>query len=357
MFYAQYMTSLTWFLTLFVFVFGINVGSFLNVVIWRLPRGGSLVKPTFSYCPNCENRLQPQDLVPLFSFLFLGRKCRRCKKPISWRYFSVELLTGILFAVLFIHFYQNVPDTVSFLLFAAILVPITFIDLELFIIPDSLNLIAFGIAISRDIWGIAHHESGHELLWGWLPRSILGAIAGILIFGTVRVVGWIWKRVEAMGLGDVFLARAMGAMLISVTPSQFTPLRLFPIWVLLSCLSGLIVGLPMILLRNSQEAAELNSVEEVEDRDDSEEESSLGQQLLEIGWCLWLADLVEAIREMIPAWRRLPEEKMPNIEEDDWKPGATAIPFGPFMVVGFLAVIFIGEHITSWYLTLLVPKH
>ena len=82
---------------IFAFIMGINIGSFLNVVIWRLPRGGSLTTPTWSYCPKCEHQLSTLDLFPVFSFLALGAKCRYCKEPISWRYPGIELLTGLLF--------------------------------------------------------------------------------------------------------------------------------------------------------------------------------------------------------------------------------------------------------------------
>ncbi len=109
-------------------------------------------------------------------------------------------------------------------LFGAVLVPIFCIDLERFEIPNQLNLLVFVIAVARDVYGIATHEPGHELVWHWLPASILGAVVGVAIFGSIRVIGWLWKRQEAMGLGDVLLARAMGAMLVSVVPAGSNPL-------------------------------------------------------------------------------------------------------------------------------------
>src|SRR5437870_197689 len=133
------MSTATWFWSVTAFLFGVNIGSFLNVVIWRLPLGGSLVEPKYSYCPHCKRRLTAIDLIPLLSFLFLGRRCRTCKAPISWRYFTVELLTGLLFFALALQFHQSAPDAVSLMLFAALLVPITFIDLDIFEIPSSLN--------------------------------------------------------------------------------------------------------------------------------------------------------------------------------------------------------------------------
>lgn len=345
------------FWTITAFVFGIIIGSFLNVVIWRLPRGGSLVHPASSYCPNCKRSLTVLDLIPLFSFLALGCKCRGCKQAISWRYFGVELLTGCLFAALTLFSLNDPANAVALLLFTALLIPITFIDLDFFMIPDSLNLLVLLVAVGRDAWGISQHEPGHELLWGWLPRSILGAIVGTLIFGFVRISGWLWKRVEAMGLGDVLLARAMGALLVSVTPVSGHPLRLFVMFVLLSCASGLIVGPALIFLRTrkiKEKGDSLTAVEmsggtsEIEE--EPEPESSFMQQAYAIGYVLWLGDLWEYLKAKLDKLQGKPIPSV-NYEEDDWKPDPTAIPFGPFLSVGFLLTVFVGELLTNLYLT------
>ena len=210
----------TWFWAVTAFLFGVSIGSFLNVVIYRLPLGKSVAEPQWSFCPNCQHRLHGVDLFPLFSYLLLGRKCRYCHQPISPRYFGVELLTGLAFVALYLRLESAMlPNIVALLCFTAVLIPIFFIDLATFTIPTSLNLFAFLIALVRDIWGIAQHEPGHELIGGWLPVSILGGLVGALIFGLVRIAGWLWKRVEAMGLGDVLLGRALGAMLVSVVPA------------------------------------------------------------------------------------------------------------------------------------------
>lgn len=370
------MTTATWFWSVIALLFGINIGSFLNVVIWRLPRGGSLISPEHSYCPSCERRLTAIDLVPLFSFLLLGRRCRTCKAPISWRYFTVELLTGLLFWALALQFRNAPADAVSLIAFSALLIPITFIDLEFFHIPISLNLFVFGIAAARDVWGIAHHEPVHAPLWGWLPRFVPGALAGILIFGGVRVAGWLWKRREAMGLGDVLLARAMGAMLVQIVPAGLPLLRLFPAWVLFSCLSGMVVGIPLIMVRARKEALEPVALQErgpqergkgrtvVEDEEPEQdfdpEPGTLKGQLADIGYCLALIDLVEYVRQYLPAGNEAlvgPEAQPPlSIEEEEYTPDPTAIPFGPFLAVGFLATAFFGETLTAWYLAFALPK-
>lgn len=366
------MNTATWVWSVTALLFGVNIGSFLNVVIWRIPRGGSLMDPQYSYCPHCERRLTAIDLVPLFSFLFLGRKCRTCKKPISWRYFSVELLTGLLFMALAIRFQYNSADAVSLMLVAALLVPMTFIDLEFFAIPEQLNLLAFAVVIGRDVWGIAQNEPNHAPLFGWLPRSVVGALAGILIFGGVRLVGWIWKRREAMGLGDVLLARAMGGMLVQLVPAGLPMLRLFPAWVLLSCLSGMVVGIPLLLLRGRDADRADEEIEEskppkrgkrsaqveIGDGDPDEEPSTLKEQLMDIGYVLVLFDLYEYVNRKWSSrgGAKNVEAVGTTIAEEDFDPQPTAIPFGPFLAAGFLVTVFVGEAITAWYVAVAFPK-
>jgi len=379
------MTPATWVWSITALLFGLTIGSFLNVVIWRLPRNGSLIRPEHSYCPHCERRLTAIDLVPLFSFLLLGRRCRACKQPISWRYFCVELLTGLLFFALAVRFHDNVADAASLMLFTALLVPMTFIDLEFFAIPEQLNLLAFAVAIGRDVWGIARHEPDHAPLFGWLPRSIVGAAVGIAIFGAVRVAGWIWMRKEAMGLGDVLLARAMGAMLVQLVPVSLPMLRLFPTWVLFSCISGMIVGIPLVMMRRAPEAApeeerppskpdkrgKTAAKIEIGEPPPEEPQETLASQLWAIVYVVVLFDLVEYVVTRLPEplgeriWERLPRglrgddvaSEPSSIAEEEYTPDPHGIPFGPFLAVGFLATLFAGEALTAWYIAVAFPRH
>ncbi len=347
------------------FLLGITIGSFLNAVIYRLPNGLSLLEPRHSICPICKKNLSAIDLVPLLSFLFLGAKCRQCKAPIPWRYFYIELLTGALFVAVTLRFYHDLPTCIAMLLFTAVMVPVFFIDLDTFNITNSLNLLATFIPLGRDIWGIAHHEAGHELVWGWLPISLFGGAVGLLIFGTFRVLGWLWKRVETMGLGDVILARGMGGMLACLAPSMFTPLRLIPIWVMLSVLSGAVVG-PLLILIRRRSAAKVIVKVTVSEKiaagvsdtgDASAGQSSFGQQLLDIGWVLWFGDLIEYVRFIFGRLRGIDAPAETEQEDDNWTPEPSAIPFGPFLVIGFFAAAFCGELLTAAYLTLYVlPK-
>ncbi len=358
------------------FAFGITIGSFLNVVIWRLPRGKSQVTPAHSFCPNCTHELRAIDLVPLLSFLIQGCKCRYCSKPISWRYFSVELLTGLTFLAITYHFWQTPVNCVALLLFSAILIPIFFIDLDTFTIPASLNLFVFFIPMVRDIIGITQHEPNHTLLAGWCPRSIFGAGAGIAIFGFIRVIGWIWKRQEAMGLGDVLLARGMGAFLIAFAPIGFSPLYHFLTWILLCCLSGAVVGPLMIFWRLRGQKRKKEPIEEPSEENEQEypeENSNIGEQLSAIAYCLLLGDLVEYLVDItIAALKnaergagfRLREHCLKlrerwgghaDEDEEEFVVAPTAIPFGPFMVIGFLLTVFFGEWMAHAYLSYAFP--
>jgi prepilin signal peptidase PulO-like enzyme (type II secretory pathway) len=304
-------------------------------------------------------------LIPLFSFLLLGQKCRGCKQPISWRYFTVELITGLLFAALVLFFRNNPANAVAFCAFAAVMVPVFGIDWERFEIPDSLNILATLIPLVRDGYGIATHEPGFELLWGWMPRSVFGALLGMAIFGGVRIIGWLWKGVEAMGLGDVLLARGMGGMLAFVVPLGYSPARLMPVWVLAACLSGIVIGYPLTESRKRQNALRLKKQQEVtgeaanvsveEDEDASfEREGTFMEQLAAVGWCFVLGDV----------WNYLyltfvnPKEKERQAQEalqDDWKPLPSAVPFGPFMIVGFFVAMFVGEKLVSAYINYALP--
>ena len=134
-----------------IFVFGAVIGSFLNVLIYRIPRKLNFVKG-FSFCPNCEHRLYPKDLIPIISYLSVGRKCRYCGEPISSRYMMVEIITGLLFVISYAAFmdpfafltpkYASLAAVAGILYFIVlcILLVITYIDNDTMEIPDSLNI-------------------------------------------------------------------------------------------------------------------------------------------------------------------------------------------------------------------------
>lgn len=218
-----------WLGSLIAFVYGTVVGSFLNVCIYRMPEEQSIVNPP-SHCPKCNTKLKTVDLVPLFSFLLLGRKCRYCGVPISWRYFGVELLTGLLFVAVYLRYGYTI-DFFAYVLFTSALLIAFFVDLDCFIIPDQVWITAVVIGIGKDI---AHIIAGDGLGLTRIPLPftdfrlpMLPSIVGIVVcFGLFYLIAEISFHVfkpkdkealaeyeGAMGGGDVKLAGGIGAVL------------------------------------------------------------------------------------------------------------------------------------------------
>ncbi len=185
-----------------VFLFGISFGSFFNVLIYRLPSGKSLLKPP-SHCPKCDNPIRFYDNVPLLSFLILRGKCRHCGAKISWRYPAVEALAGIL-AVIAIYYFGFTIRGFEAALLSLLFVPIFFIDLEHWIIPDSLDLpwIPIGLAVG--------FLSGSFVNWS---GALIGALVGGGVFALIMILGKVAFKKEAMGFGDVKLAAMLGAFM------------------------------------------------------------------------------------------------------------------------------------------------
>ena len=203
-------------LYVWVFVLGSTVGSFLNVCIYRLPRERSVISPP-SHCPQCGARLRAVDLVPMLSFIALGRKCRFCGGSIGWRYFAVELTTALVFVAAWIASGQGI-QVVSFWIFASVAIAVVFTDLDHMIIPDSLVIVALFAAALREglaVWSgqmplLSFQVPGTELA---VPRFIAGGLVGLGVFVFIRAFSQVLFRREGMGLGDVKLAGAIGAML------------------------------------------------------------------------------------------------------------------------------------------------
>jgi leader peptidase (prepilin peptidase)/N-methyltransferase len=234
----------------FIFVFGAVVGSFLNVVIHRVPNEESIVFPN-SACPKCGESIKPYDNIPILSWLILRGKCRNCKNSISARYPAVELLVALLFAMVYwqIGFSAFLPVC---LIFVAAVVALIFIDAENMILPNVITypLLVFALLV-RLIYPLFFGTgffSDFKIFPlnlmqdypNWLV-SLVGAILGGLVGGgSLWLVGEIWKRlrgVDAMGLGDVKMMFAVGALL----GWQLTLLSIF-----LGAFSGAVIGMFLI---------------------------------------------------------------------------------------------------------------
>jgi leader peptidase (prepilin peptidase) / N-methyltransferase len=180
---------------------GLITGSYLNVVIHRLPRGVSTVLPA-SACPECGTRIRARDNVPLLSFLLLRGKCRACGHPIGWRYPMVEAATGALFLACYLRFDATWSALVA-ALFGCMMIALALIDLEHFILPDRITLpgIALGLLVQPLV------------KWVGLPWALAGAAVGA---GVILLMNAIWlavRGVQGFGYGDVKMLAMIGAFL------------------------------------------------------------------------------------------------------------------------------------------------
>ncbi|MCS7310219.1 MAG: prepilin peptidase [Armatimonadota bacterium] len=326
-----------WYIGLVVFIYGTVVGSFLNVLIYRLPRGLSIIKPR-SHCPNCATELRARDLVPLLSFLWQRGRCRYCGARISWRYFWVELATGLLFLGVYWRYGWS-WDTLFYLLFAAALVAAFFIDLEHFLIPDGVNVFMFALGILRNVVLIAQGDpQAWVVVAGWkLPYALVGSVVCTAIFATIAVMGRVMFRKDAMGFGDVKLARAIGSLL---------PLNLALLAFAGAVALGAVVGGALVLLsaQKQQTPAARSAAEDIAPATSPE---PLTQTVLYSLALLVALDvllfLYDGIRSLIsPAARR----GVP-MEEDEFVPGLTTIPFGPYIVAATLLALIGKPYVLS----------
>lgn len=278
---------------IFFFLLGSIIGSFLNVVIHRVPLEESIIFPN-SACPKCKNAIKPYDNLPILSWLMLGGKCRNCKNPISARYPAVELFTGLLYLLVFWQIGFN-PFLPVALLFVSATVALIFIDAEHMILPNVITYplfvfallvrIAYPLFFTKNYFADIQFFPLNSLQYYplWLV-SLCGAILGAMVGGgSLWLVGEIWKRlrgVEAMGLGDVKMLFGVGALL---------GWRLTLLTIFLGAFTGAIAGIIVIA---------------------KQKDKGLQAQ----------------------------------------------IPFGIFLGIGSIISLLFGEQMIAWYLDMFVPK-
>jgi prepilin signal peptidase PulO-like enzyme (type II secretory pathway) len=272
------------------FVFGTIVGSFLNCVIYRLDKEESFLKGR-SYCPHCKHSLSWPDLIPVLSFLILERKCRYCKKPISWQYPLVEIFTGIIFVLIFasqlalmgssgflsnniifeeflVFSSQNWLNLFYLMIISCFLIIIFVYDLKYLLIPDLIIYLAIGTTFLYRLLDILIFN---QFNFGLLISPLLSAFFASLFFLTLVLV----SKGKWMGTGDIYLAFLMGFILS--WPSIMIAL-------MLAFFIGALTGLGLIA------------------------------------------------------------GKKKNLKSE--------IPFGPFLVLGTFLAVFFGQSIIGWYLNL-----
>ena len=183
-----------------VAVLGLLVGSFLNVCIYRIPKGKSIVFPPSS-CPNCSKKLSAFELIPVISYLFLRGRCAACGGGISFRYPAVEILTSFFFCLCYWRFGIGLEFVYS-VIFTALLLVAVFIDLDTMELPDGISLL---VAVVGLTYGVTVKNN--------LLFSLLGGVAGFLIMYIIFKAGSALYKKEAMGGGDIKLAAATGTFL------------------------------------------------------------------------------------------------------------------------------------------------
>jgi leader peptidase (prepilin peptidase)/N-methyltransferase len=220
---------------LIFFIFGASLGSFFNVVIDRLPQGGSLMFPS-SHCPECNRPLAKKDLFPVISYLLLRGRCRYCRSSIPIRILFVELGTGLLFTLLYLY-YGLTWELALTIVYSGMLIVLSIIDLEQKILPNKIVypgiIFAFVVACIGTIFGFQPEYVAQFGFRLWIVDSIIGSLAGfVLLF----IVAMIFKG--GMGWGDVKLAGMVG--MIVGFPLVFVSLFIAII------LGGVIAGLLLL---------------------------------------------------------------------------------------------------------------
>jgi leader peptidase (prepilin peptidase)/N-methyltransferase len=236
-------------ITVAVLLFGLIVGSFLNVCIVRLPRGRSIVSPP-SHCPRCKKGIKFYDNIPVISFLVLRGKCRACGEPISWRYPAVELLNGLMY-VWTVREFGFGGEMFLVMAFCSALIVVTFIDYDHQIIPDVITLpgMLLGLMLAPLFMSVLadplpFHSGSLLPHAGPYLTGFLNSFIGLLFGATpLFAIGLLWEKlrnVEAMGGGDVKLMGMVGS---------FLGWKGALLTIMLGALAGSVVGITLILLK------------------------------------------------------------------------------------------------------------
>ncbi len=296
---------------LFAFAIGASIGSFLNVVIYRLPHGLKLWDPPRSFCPVCKNQIAWYDNIPILSYLFLGGRCRHCHTRIPVRYMLVELLSAMLFLAVFVRFGLSV-STLYYWFFAATLIALTFIDIKHFLLPNSITYPAILVGVAASWW---IHDLG---LW----QSAIGAAAGWLIVVSINFVYFLITRRFGMGMGDAGLLAEIGA---------FLGFRSLFFVVFAASVQGLVVGLTLRAL------GKLPTIDQIDDFDPlaNKESNNQGEESKQSG----------------TSNDELPDEA--NLQKDvgsrEEGKASYILPFGPFLALAAIEYLFFEPVIVGMF--------
>jgi leader peptidase (prepilin peptidase) / N-methyltransferase len=291
----------------FALLFGLALGSFMNVCISRLPPHRSVVKPG-SHCPHCKAPIQARDNIPLLSFALLGGRCRACHRPISWRYPLVELvIAGLSVACVLI--FGLWPDGAALTVYCALLVGLAACDAETLRLPDALTLPLLGMGIlyraTTGFWEELHRGTGHPWHAGLALglRGTISAVATGLALLLLRWLYWVVRHRQGMGLGDVKLAAGIAAWLGA---------RLGLVAFFLAVVSGAVVTLLLVALRRGQAVS------------------------------------VPA-QSTIPGQSTVPGQST-GVSGPTTPAGLAVVPFGTFLCIAAIYCVFFGMLTLHWYM-------
>jgi leader peptidase (prepilin peptidase)/N-methyltransferase len=227
-----------------IFLFGLIIGSFLNVCIYRIPRGLSIIIPS-SRCPSCTTPIKPLDNIPIVSYIFLGGKCRHCKARISLRYPLVEFLNAVLYLIVLWKFGFGL-HTVVYFIFSSALIVITFIDIDFQIIPDRITLAGIPLGFLAGSFLLPDPFVRSSLLG--IKESLIGLVSGFGLFYFVALAGSAIFKKDALGGGDIKMMAMVGALMGWKTVILTT---------FLGSLTGSVFGITLMVLKGKNRATKL----------------------------------------------------------------------------------------------------
>ncbi len=270
--------------TIAAILFGASWGSFLNVVISRVPLNISIVYPP-SRCPVCNNKIKPYDNIPILSYLILGGKCRNCKTKISIQYPTVELIGAIMGFIL----YKQFDVTFEFLyyfVFVFGLIALCFIDLKTWLVPNSIVFVlgGFGILVPLIFFIIKRPFFIN------ITNSFIGGVTGFVIIAAIILIYKFVRKIDALGWGDAFVLAIIGIYL-TFNGALYS--------LFFAVIQASIIGIILIILNKKS---------------------------------------------------TVPYE---DVKEDDPIKNKTALPFVPFLVLGALEYLFLGDKIINFYYNLI----
>jgi leader peptidase (prepilin peptidase) / N-methyltransferase len=356
------------FFSIVAFVLGATVGSFLNVVIYRLPLDLSVNEPKRSFCPSCKKQIPWSQNLPLISWLFLRGKCANCGSRIAFRYFAVELLTGLMFLAVWVSFDWDVA--IAYWVFVSLLIAATFIDFEHFIIPDEITLggVAAGVVASILVPGLMMTDSRWVALLTSLGSAALGYAllwlvleGGKLLFGKKRIrldapTPFTWTRTgedadfvvgEDKGLWSDNFARESDQLILECDEVAIDgrPLGAQSLRFHYNRVAFGSEELQLDTLNSiTGVVRELMIPREAMGRGDLKFLAAIGAFL---GWravlcSIFAGSLLGSLVGVVTL----------VIGKRVW---SAKLPFGPYLAAGALIWMFFGEALVSWYMTLLDP--